>query len=107
MFEAIHSGLLVKELPIHYFTHLLYKKEVDDYKGYIGFKKGTNIKFNVLPKQELSILNDKKQFGEVLRKNNINTPTVIANSNSNKLTYNNKDYEILNKEQLKDHLYNL
>lgn len=105
--ESMHSGFLTKELPIHYFTHLLYKKDVSNYKGYVGFKKGINIRFNVLPQQKVEGLNDKEQFAAITSNENINTPNVVATSRSRILFYDDGHQEIRSVEQLKHHLINL
>lgn len=68
-----------KELPMYYFKHL-YKKEVTNYKDYIGTKVVRRIKASTkLHKQEyIYILNNKLSFLLYCKKNAIPTPSLIA-----------------------------
>lgn len=75
----MHAGVIEKEKPIHYFNNLLYKKDADDYRDYIGFKKGYSIINNYFyadgKKEELE---NKSKFNEIALANNLKVPETLA-----------------------------
>lgn len=81
LFESVHSGIIEKEIPIHYFMNLLYKKHNKNYKDYIGFKKTLRIRDEYMNPTGLNKeLENKITFNEILLKNNINTPIILGSN---------------------------
>lgn len=106
--ETIHSGLIERELPIHYFNNLLYKKEADDYRNYIGFKKGYNIINNFYYiNGKNPQLENKVQFDQIALNNDIRIPKILATNNQKKINFNNESIEVNSIEEFKSIIYKM
>ncbi|MBZ5202036.1 hypothetical protein HU147_12480 [Planomicrobium chinense] len=99
--EAIHCALIEKEIPIYYFTSLLYKKKSNNYRKYIGHKKIWKIYNEFFYKRGSSKeLEDKISFSKVLISNNIMTPQMLAYNKGNRMILMNEEVELKNEKQL-------
>lgn len=86
LYEATISMLKEKELPIHYFTHLAFKKNTTNYLDYIGYKQLKKIKTEVFQPNET--LSDKVLFQKFIEENNIPGPVQLAYIEKGSILYN-------------------
>lgn len=75
-YEVLRCMIEEKELPIYYFTHLLFKKDATNYLDYIGHKRLRRIINEVFKPNE--ILDDKELFQKFIQENNIAGPVQLA-----------------------------
>ncbi|MRI00782.1 hypothetical protein GH721_09615 [Kriegella sp. EG-1] len=80
-----------KEVPMYYFKHL-YRKDITNYREYMGSKLVRRIKASTrLHKPEYtSILNNKLNFSLYCEKNSIPTPTLLGHNFETTFFYQNK-----------------
>lgn len=92
-----------KELPMYYFKHL-YRKDVKNYKDYLGAKLVRRIKASArLHKQEYtSILNNKLNFSLYCERNEIPTPALIGHNFAESFFFKNSICKISNITELID-----
>jgi len=88
-----------KELPLNYISHLLYRKNVTNYKDYLSLKENRGIlKWSYSHAQEQIVLVENKLlFAAYLEKANIPTPKIFFHNSKNKFTYENNVFEIQSK----------
>lgn len=89
------------ELPIYYFKHL-YKKEIKNYRDYLGTKEAARMhRSEKLHKQRyVSILGNKLIFALYCEKNQLNTPKLVGHNFGNNFFLDGKMKKIANKRAL-------
>lgn len=99
--EVLVLWVIKKEVPMYYFKYL-YRKDVKNYKDYLGAKLGRRIHASTrLHKQEYtSILNNKLNFALYCEKNALQTPALIGHNFGNSFFYGNGIREITNLDEL-------
>jgi len=99
--EVAILWLTKKEVPMYYFKHL-YRKDIMNYRDYLGPKLGRKIHASKrLHKQEYtSILNNKLNFSLYCEKNGIPTPKLIGHNFGGSFFSLNGIIEITNIEEL-------
>ncbi len=99
--EVLILWITKREVPMYYFKHL-YKKDIKNYRDYLGTKEAARIHASKnLHKQELtSILRNKINFALYCEKNSISTPKLIAHNFGRSFFFENGILEILNFEEL-------
>lgn len=99
--EVLVLWVTKKELPLYYFKHI-YKKEVTNYRDYIGTRETARIHASKkLHKQEYtSILRNKLNFALYCERNAIRTPKLIAYNFGRSFFFGNSIREITNSKEL-------
>lgn len=89
-----------KELPIHYITHLLYRKNITNYTDYLSLKENHNVlQWSYShAEDEIKMIENKVLFEAILAKNNIPTPRIFFHNSKNRFTYKGNDFEIITKD---------
>ena len=85
-----------KELPLNYISHLLYRKDVNNYKDYLSrkeYKKLLQWSYSHAKEQIVTVQN-KLFFEEFLVKNNISTPKIFFHNSKKIFTYEGNVFEI-------------
>ena len=93
---------LKKEIPLYYFAKFLYRKEIDNYQDYLSGKETGHV-FKISQATDPShhsLVRNKRAFGNLLEKNGIKTPEIIARNNNQKFIYKNEEVIIKNVEDL-------
>ena len=88
--------ILKKELPVYYFSNLLYRKNVTNYKDYLSHKENKKLlqwSYSIGIEQ-IVLVKNKILFEEFLVKKNISTPQIFFNNSKNKFTYKRDVFEI-------------
>lgn len=97
-YEFIRCSFSEKEIAWYYFTRLLYRKEIDNYLDYIGFKKGNSIQgsdeINNIPLR--NILDNKVMFSNYLKDSNIKIPKTLGYNFKNNFFVEGKKININN-----------
>ena len=88
-----------KELPINYISHLLYRKNVSNYKDYLSLKENRRLQqwSHSHAKEQIVLVENKLLFEEFLVKKNIPTPRIFFHNSKNKFTYKSDVFEIKTK----------
>lgn len=87
LYEVLRGMIQEKELSTYYFSHLLFKKDVFNYRDYIGNKKLVRIKNEVFKLNNTNaILQDKILFQKFIEENNIPGPICLAEVKNGSLT---------------------
>jgi len=85
-----------KQLPLNYISHLLYRKNVTNYNDYLSLKENERLlqwSFSEA-KEQISTVENKLLFEEVLSKKCIPTPQIFFYNSKNKFTYKGDVFEI-------------
>lgn len=100
-YEAFRAGIEERELPRHYFSKLLYRKDVDNYLDYIGSFRGLRIAEGIKQKNDClaDILGDKLYFNYFFENKEIKIPKMIGYNHGNVFIKNNCRTKINNKEE--------
>jgi len=91
-----------KELPLNYITHLMYRKNVGNYKDYLSLKENAGLlqwSFS-LAKEQIELVENKVLFEARLAENNIPTPRIFFHNSKNRFTYKGNDFEVETKNEL-------
>jgi hypothetical protein len=84
-YECIYLLFIYKELPVHYFSRLLFKKEVKNIRDYLPNKfLGNKVTPRFNDKKVKEVLDNKLFFDLFYRQFNINLPTILM-YNHNKM----------------------
>ncbi len=99
--EVMILWITKKELPVYYFKHL-YKKDIKNYKDYVGTKEAARIHASKkLHKREFtSILRNKLNFSLFCERNGIRTPKLIAYNFGRSFFFGKSIREIANSSDL-------
>jgi hypothetical protein len=83
-------------LPINYISHLLYRKNVDNYKDYLNLKENYKLLqwSKSQAKEQIDLVKNKLLFEEFLVKNNITTPSIFFHNSKNQFAYEGEIFEI-------------
>lgn len=94
--EFIVLYALHKTLPINYISHLLYRKNVNNYRDYLSLKENYKLLQWSMSRAEeqTAIVKNKLLFEKFLVKNNIPTPSIFFYNTKNKFTYEGEIYDI-------------
>ncbi|NNC49346.1 MAG: hypothetical protein HKO01_02290 [Flaviramulus sp.] len=89
-----------KKLPVDYITHLLYRKNVYNYKDYLSINEDKKLLSwsESFAKNQVELAENKLLFEELLFKNNISTPRIFFHNLKNIFFYN-ENVITLNSEQ--------
>ncbi len=89
------------EFPIYYFKHL-YKKEINNYRDYIGTKEAnrSHDSRKLHKQQYISILADKLIFALYCEKNHLNTPKLVGHNFGANFFWEGKLKKVANKKAL-------
>lgn len=101
--EFINCSIKNRELALHYFTRMLYKKDIDNYMDYVTNKEMYKIRYTYQDNDDLKfekILNDKVQFYKFCKSKNIKTPEIIAYNYKTIYFINDIKYEVNKKVDL-------
>lgn len=91
--------VLKKEFPFYYFAKYLFKKEVTNYKDYLGTRETSKIINTFKPEPRIvALIDNKYDFGAHLEKNNISSPEILGH-NINGQFFIKADSTILNDEK--------
>jgi len=101
LIESMHAGFIEKEIPIFYFYNLLYKKDSNDYRNYVGMKKRYNI-LNHFYSDHKDIFTNKIKFNNLLTSHNIPTPKFLAQAKNYTIKYNFKEYNVQTESELEN-----
>jgi len=101
IFEAIRTGIREKELPRHYFSKLLYRKDIDNYLDYIGSFRGLRIAKGLKEDNDClaDILGNKLYFNYFFEDKEVKIPRMIGYNHENIFVKDNLKVEINNKEE--------
>ena len=85
-----------KEVPVNYISHLLYRKNVSNYKDYLSLKENRRLLqwSQSQAKEQIILVDNKLLFEECLVKKNIPTPQIFFHNSKNKFTYKSDVFEI-------------
>lgn len=94
--EFTMLGISGKELPLHYISHLLYRKNITNYTDYLSLKENHSLlQWSYShAKEEIELIENKSLFEAVLVKNNIPTPRIFFHNLKNRFTYKGDGIEI-------------
>lgn len=94
--EFATLSISTKELPIHYISHLLYRKNVTNYKDYLSLRENRELLqwSYSKAKDQIVLVENKLLFEEFLTKNDIPTPQIFFHNSKNKFTYDGIEFEI-------------
>ncbi|WP_195839134.1 sugar-transfer associated ATP-grasp domain-containing protein [Anaerosalibacter bizertensis] len=100
-FEALRAGIKEKELPRHYFSKLLYRKDVNNYLDYVGSFRGVKIvkDLNKDNDNAADILTNKLLFDYFFKDKEIRIPKMLGYNIKNVFYNNNQKIEVRNKEE--------
>lgn len=77
--ESVHSAFVERELPIFYFTSLMYKRSIGDYRKYIGRRRIHRITREVFSKgADVKVLEDKTLFARRMEERGLPSPRILA-----------------------------
>lgn len=101
--EVVVLWITKKEMPMYYFKHL-YKKDVKNYKDYIGTKEAARIHSskNLHRAEYASILRNKLNFALFCERNGIRSPRLIAYNFGRSFFFGKNIREITNSSHLID-----
>ena len=87
--EFSYLMITKKEIPLYYISHLLYRKNIDNYTDYLSNKENRKLLnwSQALGKDHLELAHNKMHFEKYLIKNSIPTPRIFF--------YNSKQPQIL------------
>lgn len=90
-----------RELPLNYITHLIYRKNVSNYKDYLSIAEYKKILSwsDSHAKEQIELVKNKLLFENILVKNNISTPKIFFQNSKNKFTYKNEIFKIDSKKE--------
>lgn len=99
--EALRAGIEEKELPRHYFSKLLYRKDVSNYLDYVGSFRGVKIvkSLNKEDDSAADILTNKLFFDCFFKNKEVKIPKMIGYNIKNVFYKNNEKIEVRNKEE--------
>lgn len=102
--EAIIFWIVKKELPYFYFGKFLYRKDIKNYKDYLGSKEIDKITLskNLHHFQYASLLRNKLAFSFYMENNNIPVPPLLSYNLGNRFFYESKINVLTDKERLCD-----
>lgn len=102
VYEFIHLLLLHKEIPYHYFSRNLYRKEFKEYKDFIPIKMFFKLIFSKKIQDEfyVSILSDKVFFSLFCNQFNIPMPNLICYNRNGIFYYNENTISVNTKNEL-------
>nr|WP_281540252.1 sugar-transfer associated ATP-grasp domain-containing protein [Maribacter aestuarii] len=85
-----------KSFPLNYISHLLYRKNVDNYNDYLSLKENSKLLqwSKSLAKKQIVLVQNKLLFAEFLAMNNIPTPPIFFHNSKNQFAYEGKIFEI-------------
>jgi len=94
--EFTTLGISGKELPLHYISHLLYRKNVTNYNDYLSLKENHRLlQWSYSHAiEEIELIENKLLFEDILVKNNIPTPRIFFHNSKNRFTYKGDVFEI-------------
>src|SRR5699024_8649436 len=79
--ESVRSGFAERELPIFYFTSLLYKRSVGDYRRFIGRRRIHLIKRTLFSGgPDITLLEDKTRFAHYMEERGLPSPRILAHT---------------------------
>ena len=97
--EFTSLSILQKELPLNYISHLLYRKDVVNYKDYLSLKENRKLlQWSYAHAEEQIILVENKMlFEQMLSENDIPTPQIYFHNTQNKFTYKGDNFQVANR----------
>lgn len=99
--EVVNLWIIKKEIPFYYFKHI-YKKDVSNYKDYLGTKEGSLIhKSKGLHKPEhVTIMRNKLAFGQYFEKVGLPTPKLLCFNHNNEFVYRDQSTFVNSKDDV-------
>ncbi|MGB6153407.1 MAG: sugar-transfer associated ATP-grasp domain-containing protein [Pricia sp.] len=94
--EFTTLGISAKEFPLHYISHLLYRKNVTNYKDYLSLKENHGLlQWSYSHAQEeIGLIENKLSFEAILSKNNIPTPRIFFHNLKNRFIYEGTAFDV-------------
>ena len=102
VYEFIRLFIKYRELPLHYFTHYLYKKGTNDFMAYMPNKLSSKIPSAFNDSLVKQVLDDKLYFSLFYDQKGIRLPKMTAYNNRNLFTVGSKTRVIKNTEDFRD-----
>ena len=79
--ESVRSGFAERELPIFYFTSLMYKRSVGDYRKFIGRRRIHRVQREVFAGgPDITLLEDKTRFAHYMEERGLPSPRILAHT---------------------------
>jgi hypothetical protein len=76
--EAVRCGVQEREMPVHYFTRMLYRKGAPNYLNFFGNKHINRIRRSLDSARSAELLENKIIFGQLVKAANIPSPEVYG-----------------------------
>ena len=100
--ECIYLSVIYKELPVHYFSRFLFKKNMVNVKNYLPNKfLGERISVRLNDQVEKEVLDNKLYFDFYYKQFNANVPKIIMYNYRNMFVFGSKSIEIKNSDGFK------
>ena len=79
-FELARVGWHERELPAHYFSRCLYRRNINNYLDYIGNRRIEGLRATVSPRSEIPLLEDKLYFQLIFERAGIRLPRMLGHN---------------------------
>ncbi|SNY99615.1 sugar-transfer associated ATP-grasp domain-containing protein [Flagellimonas pacifica] len=102
VFEFLNLWVIHKEVPTHYFSRFLYRKEFSNYKDFIPTKKYLKLisSQKIHNPQFVSLLENKLLFALFCEKHNVPVPRMVGFNSNNMFYYDNNITYLKSKQDL-------
>ena len=94
IFEAINLTFIYRELPKHYFSRLLFKKRIRNYKDYLPYRYSSDIAMAFNDSRLKDVLDNKLSFDIFFRKHNFPLPLLLMYNERNVFLRQNQRVEV-------------
>jgi hypothetical protein len=78
--ELARTGWHEGELPVHYLTRCLYRRNIENYLDYIGNRRVNRLQAAVSPRHEIPLLEDKLYFQLVFERAGLRLPRMLGHN---------------------------
>ena len=78
LIELFFTGIKIRGIPSHYFSHFLYRRETGNFLDYLGKNEILKIHQYIHDKNTMQILDNKLFFHKYFEKTEIKIPTLLA-----------------------------
>ena len=79
-FELARVGWHERELPAHYFSRCLYRRNINNYLDYIGNRRIEGLRATVSPRSEIPLLEDKLYFQLIFERAGLRVPRMLGHN---------------------------
>lgn len=107
--EFISLSISQKELPLNYISHLLYRRDIVNYKDYLSLKENRKLlQWSYSHAEEQIVLVENKLlFEEILVENGIPTPSIFFHNMKSKFIYKEDNFQVTTKNDFLSFLTNV